>query len=285
MHAAHPLRRVILFGSHARGEARPDSDVDLCLVADGAEKQYDTATTWLRSVWDFRPKPSFTLVPITPARLGEKQVIGDYFFQTVLREGVLLAGEDRQQQPVRPTPHRRVQLGIAVAFVIALILKTPFAARGEERNNFAEQIAAPLLHWIYFSELPPGAGNHSRREGPWSAALKDVLTKSSVQTAWVRVIVGGATNTFTFDIKQRKLTPVDIPEKEFLRVNAIGDGTAGLQQFLVVRVQAAFEPKGFAVQFDTGSSCHGRFGNASYDRTGQVITLTSIGHITSKCCF
>lgn len=31
-----PCREVYLFGSHARGEARRDSDVDLCLVADGA---------------------------------------------------------------------------------------------------------------------------------------------------------------------------------------------------------------------------------------------------------
>ena len=60
MHAAHPLRQVILFGSHARGEARPDSDVDLCLVADGAEQQYDTATTWLRAVWNLRPKPCYS---------------------------------------------------------------------------------------------------------------------------------------------------------------------------------------------------------------------------------
>lgn len=94
MNAAQPLRQVILFGSHARGDARPDSDVDLCLVADGAEKQYDTATTWLRAVWDVRPKPSFTLIPVTPARLREKQAIGDYFFQTVLKEGVLLAAEN-----------------------------------------------------------------------------------------------------------------------------------------------------------------------------------------------
>ncbi len=94
MHAALPLRQVILFGSHARGEARPDSDVDLCLVADGAEKQYDTATTWLRAVWNLRPKPSFTLIPITPARLLEKQAVGDHFFQTVLTEGVLIAAEN-----------------------------------------------------------------------------------------------------------------------------------------------------------------------------------------------
>ena len=80
MDRALPLRVVYLFGSHARGEARPDSDVDLCLVAEGAERQYDTATTWLRAIWDVRPKPSFTLVPITPARLREKQAAGDFFF-------------------------------------------------------------------------------------------------------------------------------------------------------------------------------------------------------------
>lgn len=94
MHAAQPLRRVILFGSHARGEARPDSDVDLCVVADGAKMQYETATTWLRAVWNLRPKPSFTLIPITPARLLEKQAVGDYFFQTILTEGVLIAAEN-----------------------------------------------------------------------------------------------------------------------------------------------------------------------------------------------
>ncbi len=94
MNAAQPLRKVILFGSHARGEARPDSDVDLCLVADGAERQYDTATTWLRAVFDLRPKPSFTLIPVTPGRLREKQAIGDYFFKTVLEEGVLIAAEN-----------------------------------------------------------------------------------------------------------------------------------------------------------------------------------------------
>ncbi len=31
-----PLKAVYLFGSHARGEARSDSDVDLRVVAEGA---------------------------------------------------------------------------------------------------------------------------------------------------------------------------------------------------------------------------------------------------------
>jgi predicted nucleotidyltransferase len=36
MNEVLPLQAVYLFGSHARGAARPDSDVDLCLVAEGA---------------------------------------------------------------------------------------------------------------------------------------------------------------------------------------------------------------------------------------------------------
>ena len=89
-----PLTAVYLFGSHARGEARPDSDVDLCLVADGAQQQLKTAQSFgkaMRPVW---PRPAFTLVPITPARLAEKMAGGDYFFGTVLREGVLLAAQN-----------------------------------------------------------------------------------------------------------------------------------------------------------------------------------------------
>ena len=86
-----PLQEVYLFGSHARGEARADSDVDLCLVAEGAERQIQTAQRFRRALSEIRPKPAFTLVPIAPARLKEKQAVGDHFFQTVFSEGVLLA--------------------------------------------------------------------------------------------------------------------------------------------------------------------------------------------------
>jgi predicted nucleotidyltransferase len=88
------VHAVYLFGSHARGEARPDSDVDLCIVADGAERQLETATEFRRALWPLRPKLAFTLLPITPNRLEEKQRINDHFFQTVLKEGVAIAEED-----------------------------------------------------------------------------------------------------------------------------------------------------------------------------------------------
>ena len=94
MDAALPIQQVILFGSHARGDAGPDSDVDLCLVAEGAEHQFETAHRWRLAMRPLRPLPAFTLLPITPARLGEKQACGDFFFQTVLNEGVPLAAQD-----------------------------------------------------------------------------------------------------------------------------------------------------------------------------------------------
>ena len=85
-----PLQAVYLFGSHARGDARPDSDVDLCLVSEGAERQFEAAARFRRATRDIRPKPAFTLVPIAPARLQEKRQRGDHFFQTIFQEGVLL---------------------------------------------------------------------------------------------------------------------------------------------------------------------------------------------------
>src|SRR6266496_2122946 len=64
MNSVMPLRAVYLFGSHARGEARADSDVDLCIVADGATEQLKTAGAFRRAMRPIRPKPAFMLVPI-----------------------------------------------------------------------------------------------------------------------------------------------------------------------------------------------------------------------------
>ena len=89
-----PLRAVYLFGSHARGDARPDSDVDLCVVADGAGRQLEAAQRFRRGMGPMPAKPSFTLLPITTDRRSEKKSDGDHFFNTVLKEGVLFATQD-----------------------------------------------------------------------------------------------------------------------------------------------------------------------------------------------
>ncbi|MBU6400805.1 MAG: nucleotidyltransferase domain-containing protein [Verrucomicrobia bacterium] len=94
MDAAMPLRTVYLFGSHVRGEARPDSDVDLCVVSDEADHQFAASRRLSEAVLDIWPRPALTLIPISPQRLREKQAVKDHFFATVLTEGVPIATED-----------------------------------------------------------------------------------------------------------------------------------------------------------------------------------------------
>ena len=91
---ARPVERVVLFGSYARGEQRPDSDVDLCIVAEGVENQLAAARDFRRAIRDVRPKPALTLVPITPARFAEKTASGDFFFKTIAEEGICVAEKD-----------------------------------------------------------------------------------------------------------------------------------------------------------------------------------------------
>ena len=89
---------LYLFGSVARDEARPDSDVDLCVVTDHAGRQIPASRRLSEAILEVWPRPAFTLIPITPERLNEKRAVHDPFFETVLRQGVLLATED-----VRPS--------------------------------------------------------------------------------------------------------------------------------------------------------------------------------------
>jgi len=90
----YPIHRVWLFGSHARGTPHRDSDVDLCVVADGFDSQDEAAVALRRAIGRIRGKPPLTLIPISPARLAEKQRAHDPFFATILREGVPIAEKD-----------------------------------------------------------------------------------------------------------------------------------------------------------------------------------------------
>ena len=89
-----PLQAVYLFGSYARGEARPDSDVDLCIVSEGAERQFPAAQCLRHAMWEIWPRPAFTLIPISPHRLAEKRARRDPFFETILHEGLQLAAQN-----------------------------------------------------------------------------------------------------------------------------------------------------------------------------------------------
>ena len=75
-------------------EGRSNSDVDLWLVAEGAERQLEAARRFREAMEDVWPCPAFTLLPITPQRLAEKRARNDHFFATVMQEGVVLVSEN-----------------------------------------------------------------------------------------------------------------------------------------------------------------------------------------------
>lgn len=84
--------RIYLFGSHARGEAGPDSDFDfLIVVPESASSRYDRAVEARRLVSDiFAPKDIIVLT--RQEWEADKEVVCS-LASTVLREGVRLDEE------------------------------------------------------------------------------------------------------------------------------------------------------------------------------------------------
>lgn len=83
--------RIILFGSYARGEPGPDSDVDLLVILPFEGKPWRTATA-IRA----RTRPAFPLDLIvrTPEQLRERLRLGDPFLTEIVDRGEVLYEAD-----------------------------------------------------------------------------------------------------------------------------------------------------------------------------------------------
>ena len=82
----HP-ERIILFGSYARDEATPDSDVDLLVVMPFRGKGFRQATKIRLRI--HAPFP-IDLLCRTPAKVRRRLAMGDRFMQEILERGRLL---------------------------------------------------------------------------------------------------------------------------------------------------------------------------------------------------
>jgi predicted nucleotidyltransferase len=83
----HPLR-LILFGSHARGDARPDSDVDLLVVLPHVANKRTVAVAIRRALADL-PVCKDTIVT-TPEEITRRGDLVGTVLRPALREGKVL---------------------------------------------------------------------------------------------------------------------------------------------------------------------------------------------------
>lgn len=77
--------RIILFGSRVRGDARPDSDLDLLVIEDSFLPRYKRAVRYLRALVGLFPAKD--VVVYTPAEVSEWAHVPNAFVTTALREG------------------------------------------------------------------------------------------------------------------------------------------------------------------------------------------------------
>jgi predicted nucleotidyltransferase len=83
-------QKVILFGSYAYGNPRPDSDIDLLIIKETPERLIDRLVEVRRILSD--PKRMFPLqiVVLTPEEVSKRLEIGDQFVAEIIEKGKTL---------------------------------------------------------------------------------------------------------------------------------------------------------------------------------------------------
>lgn len=81
-------KKIILFGSHAYGRPRSDSDVDLLVVMDSKKRPIDRARDVIKTLGDF--SMATDIMVRTPRELRHRLAIGDFFIEEILQKGRIL---------------------------------------------------------------------------------------------------------------------------------------------------------------------------------------------------
>jgi predicted nucleotidyltransferase len=88
--AGYAPQKVILFGSYAYGNPRPDSDIDLLIIKDTSERFIDRWVTVRRILSDPQRKAPLETLVLTPQEVSGRLAVGDQFLAEILEKGEVL---------------------------------------------------------------------------------------------------------------------------------------------------------------------------------------------------
>ena len=83
--------KIVLFGSRGRGDARPDSDLDLLILEDSELPRYQRSPRYYHVLTGLFP--SKDIVVYTPEEVQEWSGVPNAFVTVALREGRILYGD------------------------------------------------------------------------------------------------------------------------------------------------------------------------------------------------
>jgi uncharacterized protein len=83
-------KKVILYGSYARGEETEDSDIDLFVIADTNEAFLTRMTRVRGLIRNLRKGLGVSPLVLTQGEVEDRIKIGDQFIIGIIEEGVLL---------------------------------------------------------------------------------------------------------------------------------------------------------------------------------------------------
>lgn len=88
------LRKIILYGSYARGDFRPDSDIDIMILLDMSDtdlKAYSQQLSYM--TYDFNLDNNLDIKPIAKSDNHFRKWVDNYpFYANINKEGVVLYG-------------------------------------------------------------------------------------------------------------------------------------------------------------------------------------------------
>ncbi len=87
--------KIVLFGSHARGNARPDSDLDLLIIEESDLPRHRRPARYRLALLGMFPAKD--IVVWTPAEVERWRDVGNAFITSILAEGRVLY--ERLRQP------------------------------------------------------------------------------------------------------------------------------------------------------------------------------------------